>query len=250
MDREAPVKGSDNPKAPWGLKSSVFNPQSSALVAGLALAVVLVLLSSDSLKAVLGQAGGNLSFLRLQFSPDATRQLRERDAAGPALADPARNAYRAAQVALAPVSTCPDPATTGPMANATGPFPMNPQEVAELAKWIEANSVIPICLDAHEIDRAAAYYSWTGRALPGVQAQLPKLPTRLAAAFVDRAFDRFEKGDIEGAHTDWGRARSFLVKPYDAFGDLAESRAADHRAAQQALLAVDISRGPSNAPAR
>src|SRR5207237_5012711 len=98
---------------------------------------------------------------------------------------------------------------------------------------------------------ATGYYSWSVQAIPGVEGQYQKLPTQMATAFIVRAFTRRQAGDSKNALRDWGQARSFLRGGrYEVFGDLAEKLSADHRAAQQALLASDVAHDPSNGPAR
>jgi tetratricopeptide (TPR) repeat protein len=228
----------------WTLDSGPWT-----LLGLLVLATIALSTGSESLKSELKLAGGNLAFLRVQFSSDPARQLRDRETAVSALSGVSGNAYRRAQAALAPVRTCPDPAPGGPAATAS--YPLSAQETAELARWIEGSSIIPVCLGLDEIDRAAAYYAWSAQALPGVQGQYQKLPAQMASAFVKRAFTRHQGGESESARSDWERAGSFLAAtPYEVFGDLAEKQAADHRVAQQALLASDVAQDPSNGPAR
>jgi tetratricopeptide (TPR) repeat protein len=217
----------------------------------LAATAIALITTSDSLKAELSLAGGNLAFLRVQFSSDPAGQLRDRETAELALSGVPGNAYRRAQQALAPIRTCPEPALEpgGPAAAAS--YALSAQETAELARWIEGSSVIPVCLGLDQIDHAAAYYAWSTQVLPGVEGQYQKLPAQMASAFIKRAFSRHEAGDSASARGDWVRARSFPgAAPYEVFGDLAEKLSADHRAAQQALLASDLAQDPSNGFAR
>jgi Flp pilus assembly protein TadD len=219
-----------------------------ALLGLLVLAAIALSTGSEGLKTELKMAGGNLAFLRVQFSSDPARQVQDRATAELALVGVSGNAYRRAQEALAPVRTCPEPELGGP--SATAPYALSAQETAELARWIEGSSIIPVCLGLDQIDRAAAYYAWSAQALPGVQGQYQKLPAQMASAFIKRAFDRHQAGDPESARSDWGRARKGLAgTPYEVFGDLAEKLSADHRAAQQALLASDVAHDPANGPA-
>ena len=45
----------------------------------------------------------------------------------------------------------------------------------------------------------------------------------MASAFVGRAFERYEGGNIKAAQADWSAAKSYLASaPYEAFGDVAE----------------------------
>src|SRR5919198_4056892 len=201
----------------WTLDFGLWTCVGLLLVAAIAL-----LTMSDSLKRELKLAGGNLAFLRVQFSSDPAGQLRDRQTAELALSGVSGNGYRRVQQALAAVRDCPDPgletAPGGPPAAAS--YALSAQETAELARWIEGSSIIPVCLRLGQIDRAAVYYAWSAQSLPSVEGQYQKLPAQMASAFIQRAFTLHEAGDSEKARSDWGRARSFLAgTPYEVFGD-------------------------------
>src|SRR5438067_2950484 len=102
-----------------------------ALLSMLVLAAIALSTGSEGLKTELKLAGGNLAFLRVQFSSDPARQVQDRETAESALVGVSGNAYRRAQEALAPVQTCPEPALGGP--SATAPYALSAQETAELA---------------------------------------------------------------------------------------------------------------------
>src|SRR5438477_12608130 len=110
-----------------------------ALLGLLVLAAIALSTGSEGLKTELKMAGGNLAFLRVQFSSDPARQVQDRETAESALVGVSGNAYRRAQEALAPVRTCPEPAHDRPAATAS--YALSVQETAELARWIEGSSI-------------------------------------------------------------------------------------------------------------
>src|SRR5438874_13369085 len=95
----------------------------------LVVAAIALLTTSNSLKTELRLAGGNLAFLKVQFSSDPAGQLRDRQSAEMALSGVSGNAYRRAQEALAPLRTCPEPEAGG--AAATASYALSAQETAE-----------------------------------------------------------------------------------------------------------------------
>ena len=198
----------------------------------------------------LRQTQGNLAFLRVQFPADPGQQAQDLGQATAALSGPDAmgNAYRRVQITLAPVRPCAANSVTKADA---GPYTLDEDKTAELALWIERYSVIPMCLEENNVDDAAAYYSWADEAVPGVAEHYRKLTVQMASAFITRAYDKGSSHEWLAASENWTAAKTFLKgKPYNDFGDLAEKLAVDSRNVQQALLAADIAKNPTDKVAR
>jgi tetratricopeptide (TPR) repeat protein len=199
-------------------------------------------------------AAGNLAFLRAVYAKDPADQQAYREEAERLLPTwPVEGAgwYRRAQLTLAPVRSCPA-LGTGESADS---LQIDGASQAELARWIEDSSVIPVCLGRNEVDAAGEYYAWAVRSVPGVAQHFQHLPSDMARSYVERAYERFDGGDSGGAQSDWMRAQSYLpAASYEGFGDIAEKLAAQapkpHRGAQQRLLAGDVARAGAPDAAR
>jgi Flp pilus assembly protein TadD len=197
-------------------------------------------------RAWLVQVAGNLHYLPIQFSHDPTSQ-RENLSKAEALAAIRRgahiDAYRAVQLALAPVRDCPHPDFE--RLHLVAPLPEHRQ--LQLAKWVEESSIVPECLSENGIDRAVAYFEWLNGASEGTVTHLSALPRLLAGDLIERAYRRYEVGLTQSGYADWTRARGVLAAlSQDTFGELAERLAAGARSAQQEYLRRDLAKAASN----
>jgi tetratricopeptide (TPR) repeat protein len=213
----------------------------------LLLASLGYLTAGGSLRSMLSMNAGHLSLLRLQFATDASQQTELRRQASTKLDNSLLTsdwhaAYSKVQLALAPVSSCP-----ALKEKAQAVYSLSTEQQQELARWIESNSVIPICLERNDLDNASAYYDWAEKAVPGLTGSYIRLSSRMASAFVGRAFERYDGGNIKAAEADWSAGKSYLGSaPYESFGDVAEKVAIKHRKAQQSLLASDLAANPTS----
>ncbi len=215
------------------------------------LVAVAYLVVGGGLRDMLSRNMGHLSMLRLQFAGDAVQQseLQRRAAARltPSYAaNDANAAYSRVQLALAPIRSCP-----ALKESAQVEYRLDKDRQQELARWVEGNSVIPICLVRNDLDAASAYYNWAEKAVPGLSQSYVRLSSQMASGFVARSFERYDTGDATAAEADWSTAKAYLSSaPYDVFGDVVEKAASRRRKAQQHFLASELASNPTNAVVR
>ena len=226
------------------------NPPVRRLIA--LLAVLLVGLAFGysalfgSIRQALERAEGETAFLNILRTSDSAVQADLRRTAAEKLAGSAswsgEDSYRTVQVTLAAVSSC---SSAGDLSEKTHVRAENSllsdEQSRELARWIETNSVVPVCISEGKMDQAAAYYAWVQDAIPGVVTLYDKLPAQMAAGFANRALSRVEAGLLETAAKDWRSAHSYFAgTAADSFYTLVEKLSVEHRLAQQSLLRSDL----------
>jgi tetratricopeptide (TPR) repeat protein len=219
-------------------------------------ALVLIfagVLNGENLSTIYSTNSGHVALLKAYFAHDAQGQAKM---VTQSLGDLSRleNSgnedvdYWRAQIALAPIAGCPPQQSGTPPGKPGG---LSEGRARQLAQWIETNSIIPLCLRAGNLDNAVAYYTWVTVRYPVVLPYLKSLPSQLVSAFVERAYSNYDAGNDANARSDWAAAHTLTRNSaYEAFGDLAEKAALDHRSAQQYLLARDVASEPENSPAR
>jgi Flp pilus assembly protein TadD len=216
------------------------SPRRLLLLACLAIPVVYSL-SAGQGRSWLGHVASNLFYLPVQFSqdPDLQQEQRSRveatvDGSGIEGVAP----YRAVQLALAPLRSCPQPDSR----RLDHAVALPPEQEAQLARWLEESSVLPICLEAKELGRAVAYVDWLNVRSPRVVAHMKEFPPRLAEALVERAYARYSMDRVEEGYSDWIAGRRMVARlPENTFESLAERIARNARPAQQAYLRRDLS---------
>jgi Flp pilus assembly protein TadD len=221
-------------------------PRNLVLVICLGVPLGYTLLAGEG-RAWVSHITANLHYLPIQFSQDPGVQKASKSRVeATSIGNGAHiEAYRAVQLALAPLRDCPAPDLGSLRLGA----PLPEEVEMQLAKWVEDSSIVPVCLAANETDRAVAYFEWLNGASEGTSAHLAALPRRLGAELIERAYRRYEEGQAEVGYADWTRARRVVAGlPQETFGALSERHAAGARPAQQEYLRRDLATALSNQP--
>ena len=222
------------------------------LIAAVSLCAALgVSLLSESIEQMASDNRGHLALLKLSFTADTALQVQlQSSAADNFAASPAGGEfalYRDLQLILAPAGGC----TSSPDLGPAHAHEISPELRTQLARWIEKSSIVSVCLDRKQVSRAADYYAWIKRSVPGISGDYVLLRERMTTVLAEAAFIQVEAGSKDEARTTWVGARGYLgAESYDHFGNLVERVALTHRGAEEWLLAYDLSRGIGGEGAR